>query len=167
MKHEPVAERLLSNDDRPATSWPEGRRRLAEAGTYWLATARPDGRPHVRPLLAVWLDDALYFVASQTSRKATHLARDARCAVTTEADGADLVLEGSASVVRDDATLQQVAELYLAKYAWPVIIRDGAFIADGAPTAGPPPYHVYALSLETAYGFGKSESFCPTRWRFS
>jgi hypothetical protein len=32
-----------------------------------------------------------------------------------------------------------VAEAYAAKYEWPVTVRDGAFDADGAPTAGPPP----------------------------
>jgi hypothetical protein len=48
-----------------------------------------------------------------------------------------------------------VAEVYMNKYGWPVIVRDGAFYADGAPTAGPPPY-----------GFPWDEMFLPTRWRF-
>lgn len=34
--------------------WPEARRRLAEGRTYWPATTRPGGRPHIMPLLAVW-----------------------------------------------------------------------------------------------------------------
>jgi hypothetical protein len=38
--------------------------------------------------------------------------------------------------------------------------------ADGAPTAGPPPYQVYEVTPTTAFAFGKDESFSPTRWRF-
>lgn len=163
---EPVAERLPTDDERPATPCSEGRRRFAEAGTFWLATVRPDGRPHVRPPLAVWLDDTLNVAASATSRKAKNLAPNAYCAITTEADDADLVIEGEAAMVRDETTLHRVAELYLAKYAWPVTVRDGAIEADGAPTARPPPYDVYELSPTIAFGFGKVETFNPTRWRF-
>jgi hypothetical protein len=54
--HEPVAAQPFSADDaRPLATWPEARRRLEEADTYWLATVRADGRPHVVPVLAVWL----------------------------------------------------------------------------------------------------------------
>ncbi len=46
-------------------------------------------------------------------------------------------------------------------------MRDGAFHdAEGAPTAGPPPYDVYEVTAETAYGFGTDGTFAPTRWRF-
>jgi hypothetical protein len=31
------------------------------AEVHWLSTVRPDGRPHVAPLIAVWVDDALVF----------------------------------------------------------------------------------------------------------
>jgi len=31
-----------------------------DARLYWLATVHPAGRPRVRPVLAVWLDSALY-----------------------------------------------------------------------------------------------------------
>ena len=45
-------------------------------------------------------------------------------------------------------------------------VRDGAFYGDGAPTAGPPPYEVYAVTPATVFGFGEDESFSATRWRF-
>jgi len=34
-----------------ATPWSTGRARLTDAQVYWLTTVRPDGRPHVTPLL--------------------------------------------------------------------------------------------------------------------
>jgi hypothetical protein len=75
------------------------------------------------------------------------------------------VVEGVAAIVRDEARLRGVAEAFAAN-GWPVEIRDGVFWADGARTAGPPPYDVYDLTLTTAFGFGLDESVAPTRWRF-
>jgi nitroimidazol reductase NimA-like FMN-containing flavoprotein (pyridoxamine 5'-phosphate oxidase superfamily) len=164
---EPVAERPVSVDDaRPLPAWAEARRHLEEADTYWLATVRPDGQPHVMPLLAVWLDGALYFCAGATTRKARNLARDSRCVLTAAGDKLHLVVEGTAAKVRDEARLWRVAAVYASKYEWPVTVRDGAFYADGAPTAGPPPYEVYEVAPTMAFAFGTDESLGATRWRF-
>ncbi len=76
-------------------------------------------------------------------------------------------LEGMAAAVRDTAELQRAAEAYATKYAWHVRIQNGAFDADyGAPTAGPPPYELYALKPQHVFGFGVAETWSPTRWRF-
>ena len=165
---DPVAEKLPSNADHPApTPWAQAQRRLAEGQWYWLATVRPDGRPHVMPVLSVWLDGALYFVAGEASRKARNLARDPRCVVTVATEDAHPVVEGEAAQVRDEARLNEVAAVYASKYEWHVTVRDGAFDADyGEPPAGPPPYAVYAVTPTTAFGFGTDETFSPTRWRF-
>jgi nitroimidazol reductase NimA-like FMN-containing flavoprotein (pyridoxamine 5'-phosphate oxidase superfamily) len=165
---EPMAEKLPSNADHPApTLWAEAKRHLAQGQWYWLATLQPDGRPQLRPVLSVWLDGALYFVAGETSRKARNLAHDPRCVITLATEAAHLVVEGEAAKVRDEAKLNAVAEVYASKYDWHVNVRDGAFDADyGAPTAGPPPYEVYELTPTTAFGFVTDETFSPTRWRF-
>jgi hypothetical protein len=42
-------------------SWVDVSRRLTEATHYWLATTRPDGRPHTVPVDGVWLADGWYF----------------------------------------------------------------------------------------------------------
>jgi hypothetical protein len=44
--------------DAAPTPWADGLEQLIEADTFWLSTVRPDGRPHVTPLIAVWHDDA-------------------------------------------------------------------------------------------------------------
>jgi hypothetical protein len=67
----------------------------------------------------------------------------------------------------DEATLQDVAEVYATKYGWEVEIRDGAFYADGAPTAGDPPYEVYEVTPETIFGFSLDASVPSTRWQFA
>jgi nitroimidazol reductase NimA-like FMN-containing flavoprotein (pyridoxamine 5'-phosphate oxidase superfamily) len=165
-KKEPVAERLPSKPEHPApTPWSEARKRLAGGQWYWLATVRPDGRPHVMPLLTVWVDGTLHFCASPASRKAKNLAHHSRCVITTASEGAHLVVEGEATKVRDEARLERVAEVYTSKYGWQPTVRDGAFYADGAPTAGSPPYELYEVTPTKAFGFGE-ETFRPTRWRF-
>ncbi len=162
----PAAEQPYLAGDMTPTPWAEARERLAEADTYWLATVRQDGLPHLAPLLAVWVDDALHFVASRTSRKATNLAHDAHCVIATRREALDLVVEGTVAKVSQEAGLHRVAEVYMTKYGWPVTVRDGAFYADGAPSAGPPPYEVYEVIPTTAFGFPWDETFNPTRWRF-
>jgi hypothetical protein len=44
-----------------ATEWDETRRVLETAELFWICTVRADGRPHLTPLVAVWLDAAIYF----------------------------------------------------------------------------------------------------------
>ena len=150
-------------------AWSEGRDRLADERFYWLATAGREGQPHVRPVLAVLLEDRLYSTSSPRAAKATHLGRLGRCAVSARTPGLDLVVEGQAAQVVDPATLARVAEAYRSKYGWPVTVHGGAFDAPyGAPTAGPPPYAVYEVTPSVVYGFGTDDELAPlsTRWRF-
>ena len=87
----------------------------------------PAGCPHVRPVLAVWLDGALYSTSTKASRKGRNLLADPRCTVTARTDSMDVVLEAIAAQVTQEAVLQQVAQAYRTKYGWPVTVADGAF----------------------------------------
>jgi hypothetical protein len=51
---DPVAELepRFSSDDATAIPWSEAFRALGSAEIYWLTTVRPDGHPHVTPLIA-------------------------------------------------------------------------------------------------------------------
>jgi nitroimidazol reductase NimA-like FMN-containing flavoprotein (pyridoxamine 5'-phosphate oxidase superfamily) len=147
--------------------WAQARERLREAQIYWLSTVRPDGRPHVTPLLAVWLDDALYFSTGPDERKARNLAHNQHCVLTTGCSdldaGLDLVVEGDAVRVSDDAKLRRVADAVEAKYGadWHFDVREGAFHHPEGGRA-----LVYEVAPVTAFGFGKGE-FSQTRWRFA
>src|SRR5437016_6115457 len=135
----PFAERLPANvEHAAATPWPEVTRRLGDGRWYWLATISSDGRPHMRPVLAVVLDEVAYFVANAASLKARNLALSPVASLSTAVDDAHLVVEGTASIERDPATLERVAHAYASKYEWHVRVQHGALDADyGAPTAGP------------------------------
>lgn len=149
--------------------WPETVAHLVGSGPLWLSTSGPGGAPCTRPVLAVWPGDVPHVAASPSSEKARHLADNARCSLAASAAGLDVVLEGRAAVVRETAALEEVASAYARDYGWLVEIRDGAIWGDGAPTAGPPPYHVYRVTPSRAFAFGTDEATMTrsTRWTWA
>lgn len=136
---------------------------------FWLSTVRPDGRPHVTPLLAVWHKDAMYFCTGPRERKAKNLQQNPHCILTTGQnglDGLDVVVEGNAVEVGDGAELQQVATAYEAKYGARFTAPEGTWFGlSDAIRAGTA--LVYRVAPTTILGFGKGEQFSQTRWRFS
>jgi uncharacterized pyridoxamine 5'-phosphate oxidase family protein len=157
----------FSSPDAIPTAWAAAREQLEKAEVYWLSTVRPDGRPHVTPLLSVWLNGALYFCTSPSERKAQNLAQNPQCILTTGcndlSDGLDLVVEGEAVWVDEDVVLQRLADCYEAKYGseWRFTVRDGMFQHDAGGEA-----LVYKVAPITVFGFGKGASSSQTRWRF-
>ena len=134
--------------------------------TYWLSTTRPDGRPHIAGVGAMWVDGTLYFVSGPGTRKSRNLDGDPRCSVSVTLPGLDLILEGTAARVTDEETLTRLAERYAAT-GWPAEVRDGAFTAPySAPSAGPPPWNLYKMTSTTAFGVATAEPNGATRWRF-
>jgi len=136
------------------------------AKSFWLATVRPDGRPHVAAVGALWIDGKLYFTSGPATRKGRNLAANPACSISVSLPNLDLVVEGTAAKVTDDATLQRVAERYAAQ-GWPARASDGALTAEySAPSAGPPPWHLYVVGPMTAFGVATAAPFGATRWQF-
>ncbi|MFD7326777.1 pyridoxamine 5'-phosphate oxidase family protein [Streptomyces sp. NPDC059875] len=146
--------------------WSEAAARLADAEVYWLTTVRPEGRPHVTPLIAVWSEDALHFCTGPDERKARNLVENQEVVLTTGTaslgEGFDLVVEGTAAQVTDEARLRALADAYVEKYGpdWRFEVRDGAFVGDGGTAL------VFAVAPRTVFGFAKGDPFGQTRWRF-
>ena len=104
----------FSEPNSTPTPWAVGLEQLRAVDTFWLSTVRPDGRPHVTPLIAVWHAKALWFTTGPLERKARNLATNSWCVLTTGrsdlVDNAlDVVVEGRAVQVSDDAELEPVA----------------------------------------------------------
>ena len=134
--------------------------------TPFLATTRPDGRPHVAGVGALWDQGKVYVVSGAATRKSRNLAENANCVVAFSLTGIDLVVEGVAERVTDDATLQRLAKRY-GDGGWPARVENGAFTYDySAPSAGPPPWDLYAITPTTIYGVLSDEPGGATRWRF-
>ena len=49
---------------------------------FFLATVRPDGRPHVAGIGAVWLDGKFYIVSGPGTRKSRNLAENPNCVIS-------------------------------------------------------------------------------------
>lgn len=133
---------------------------------YWLATIRPDGRPHVAGVGALWLDGMFYFTSGEGTRKSRNLTENPNCVLAVTLPDLDLVVEGAATHVADRATLGRIAERYAAQ-GWPASVGDGAITAPySAPSAGPAPWQLYAITPTTAFGVATAEPYGATRWRF-
>ncbi|HEX5824146.1 MAG TPA: pyridoxamine 5'-phosphate oxidase family protein [Candidatus Limnocylindrales bacterium] len=146
-----------------ATPWAAARQVLQDAEIFWLSTVRPDGRPHVTSLIAVWVDDAPWFTTGPTERKARNLAANPVCVLTTGtnalSEGLDVVVEGVALRVTDHGTLQRVADAYAAKYPEPFhfTVEDGGFVGGAM---------AFRIRATKAFGFGRGAAYSQTRWRF-
>lgn len=118
------------------------------------------------PLPAVWDDDALHFCTGPDEQKGKNLQRNPKCALTTGVNtwnqGFDLVVEGEAVRVVDEARLQELADGWLAKYGedWHFEVADHAFGGDGGEA------WVYAVRPAKLLGFAK-DPHAQTRWRFA
>jgi pyridoxine/pyridoxamine 5'-phosphate oxidase len=134
--------------------------------SFWLATVRPDGQPHVAAVGALWVEGAFYFPSGPGTRKSRNLAENPHCVISVSLPDLDLVVEGTAVKVTDSATLEGLARRYAAQ-GWPASVKDGAFTAAfSAPSAGPPPWDLYTVTPRTAFGVATAKPFGATRWRF-
>jgi hypothetical protein len=135
--------------------------------TTWLSTVRPDGRPHTTGVGALWLDDRFYFTSGPKTQKSRNLAQNPSCVISIALADLDLVVEGTAAKVTDEATLERLAEAFRAQ-GWPATVKDGALSAEySAPSAGPPPWYLYEMTPKTAFGVATKEPFGATRWRLA
>ena len=167
-RREPIVEldQRFSDPTASPSAWPDVLRAIDEAELFWISTVRPDGRPHVTPLPAVWHDVALYFCTGAEEQKGRNLARNPRCALTTGnnrwKEGLDVVVEGDATRVTDETLLRRLAEAWESKYHgdWHFDVEDGAF-HHGAGSA-----LVFEVVPAKVLAFAKGE-FAQTRFRFA
>src|SRR4029453_17884456 len=142
---EPVAEldERFSDPGAKATPWAEAREVVETAQLSWVTTVRADGRPHVTPLVAVWLDDAVHFTTGPGEKKAVNLAGNPHVVMTTGCnrwdEGLDVMVEGKAERVTDRATLERLAATWATKWdgQWRFGVADGGFTHPDASVNGP------------------------------
>jgi general stress protein 26 len=147
-----------------ATDWEQARQILETADLFWICTVRADGRPHVTPLVAVWLDRAIYFCTGPDEQKAVNLRHSPHVTLTTGCNqwntGLDVIVEGDAEPVIDNALLSRLAAAWATKWdgRWQYEVRDGRF----QHTAGEA--LVFSVTPSKVLAFGKG-TFTQTRHR--
>ena len=162
----PELDQRFSDPNASTTAWTEVRRVIEDAELFWISTVRPNGHPHVTPLPAVWYEDALYFCTGADEQKGKNLARNPRCALTTGKNvwksGLDIVVEGDATRVTDEARLRRLASLWESKYHgdWRFEVVNGAFRHEAGEAL------VFEVVPVKVLAFAKGD-FAQTRFRFA
>jgi general stress protein 26 len=167
----PELDERFSDPEASPVPWADTERALGAAQLFWISTVRTDGRPHVTPLVAVWLDDALHFATGPEEQKAHNLAVNPHVVLTTGCnswdEGSDVVVEGEAVRVTDDATLRRLASAWADKWdgRWTFGVGDGGFIhEEGGADADHAPVLVFTVRPAKVLAFGKG-TFSHTRYR--
>jgi hypothetical protein len=168
---EPVEVANLDRSGVPSLPWNRARD-LLEADLpgpgvpVFLGTTHPDGRPHSAGIGALWLDGDMYFISGPGTRKSRNLAANPASSMSIRLADIDLVLEGEATRCTDPAALAEAAARYRVG-GWPAEVDGGGLTAPFcAPSAGPPPWHLYRFVFRTALGVATAEPNGATRWRF-
>ncbi|MDQ3570679.1 MAG: pyridoxamine 5'-phosphate oxidase family protein [Actinomycetota bacterium] len=75
--------------------WSDVEARLTAAPQYWLATTRPDGRPHVVPRWGVWVDGRFWYDGAPTTVHVRNLAQRSACTLHLEDGWKAVIVEGT------------------------------------------------------------------------
>jgi hypothetical protein len=155
---EPTAERMPwpgyepPSEGRRLLEWAWAVSRLRESRRYWLATAGPEGLPHLAAVWGVWTGAALVFSTGRMTRKALNLGARKECSIATEGAEEAVIIEGSADEVRDAKLIASADATYIAKYG-------SSLLMDDSPLFGVRPRSVAGI-------VDGSATVLPTRWRF-
>lgn len=156
----------FSDPGATATTWEQTRHALESAQLFWISTVRSDGRPHTAPLVAVWLDDSLYFCTGAEEQKAINVSQNPRLTLMTGCNtwnqGLDLVVEGDAARVTEQPMLERLAQEWATKWdgRWRFQVGDEVFEQEGGRAL------VFRVRPSKVLAFGKGP-FSQTRHIFS
>ena len=135
--------------------WSWAAERLERSRGYWIATTRPDGRPHATVVWGVWLRDRFCFATGADTRKGRNLAANPRCVVCPERADEAVVVEGVVERVADPALVRRFRAAYQAKYGEDVD-------TDALPLHAVRPVVAFAF-VSDAVAYPRTA----TRWRFA
>ena len=119
---EPIVEQLDLPKDygspKKKLEWASVQTDLEEAPVYWVASTRPDGRPHVVPRDGIWLDDTWYYGGSPETVHNHNVEKNA-AAVMHIGDGMKaIIVEGETRFVKTSQEIgQKLADINNVKYA--------------------------------------------------
>jgi nitroimidazol reductase NimA-like FMN-containing flavoprotein (pyridoxamine 5'-phosphate oxidase superfamily) len=139
--------------------WQWAEQRLTASHNYWLATTRPDGRPHLMIIWGLWLDGHFYFSTGRHSRKARNLEQNAHCVIATEQADQAVVVEGLAEEITDVALRRTLLSSYQRKYDYDMSSMEEDILNLKEP--------IYAIRPTVAFGLDEKATLqSATRWRF-
>ena len=141
----------ISDDGEGLLDWSFVVERLRSDRFFWVATTRPDGRPHARPVWGVWADRRFHCGGGERTRRVRNLDRNAGIAVHTEDAESVVILEGTAEKLAEQSAdsdrLRRIDDAHREKYG----------VEHGTPAFAVRPERALARSDYPADA---------TRWRF-
>jgi len=98
-------------------AWPDVEAKLESATVYWIASTRPDGRPHVIPRDGTWLDGGLYYGGSPETVHFRNISANPEIVVHI-GDGMEaIIVEGAVEIEKpDDAMAKRLSDASFEKY---------------------------------------------------
>ena len=139
--------------------WQWAEQRLTASHNYWLATTRPDGRPHLMIIWGLWVDECFYFSTGRHSRKARNLEQNAHCVIATEQADQAAVVEGVAEEITDVALRKTLLSSYQRKYDYDMSSMEADILNLKEP--------IYAIHPTVAFGLDEKATLTSaTRWQF-
>ena len=97
----------------------EAQERLETAQNIWIASVRPDGRPHLTPVWFAWTGGKLYISIDPDSVKSKNIANNPRVALTLEDGLHPVICEGTAAPLVPPLP-EEVLAVFLRKYEWDI-----------------------------------------------
>lgn len=98
-------------------TWEEAVGWLSSARYYWVATSRPDGRPHTRAMWGVWRETSFHFATSPETVTGRNLVHNDWAVVHPESAVDVVIVEGPVQPA-DRSSLGAVVAEYEEKYGW-------------------------------------------------
>jgi hypothetical protein len=126
---------------------------LERARYYWVATTRPDGRPHVTPVWGVWVDGALYVDGPPITTWGRNLKANPAISVHLESGDDVVILEGT---IEDLTTDREIGECIVADW----MSKYGSLPPDPAGDG------ILRLRPRTARAWSSQSLEDGTRWSF-
>ncbi len=127
---------------------------LIGARSYWICTTRPDGRPHAKPVWAVWIDGALLFSTSPASVTWRNVEAGSPIAVHLDSGDQVVIFEGSPEPLSDQSLLERFVDAYERKYRWRMKVDD-------------PDTPVFLLRPQSVLAWDAGDSFVETATRWT
>lgn len=107
--------------DKPASylTWAWVAEQLTVSKHYWLASVRPNGKPHVVPRWGVFIDNKFYYDGSPETRHARNILGNPNVTLHLESGEKAIILEGTSHPADkpDPEFAKQLAKAISAKYA--------------------------------------------------
>ncbi len=98
---------------------PEIEQRLSAAQNIWVASVRPDGRPHLAPVWFVWTAGKLYISIEPESVKGRNMAQNTNVVLALEDGLHPVICEGQALLLPKPYPAE-VLQAFLLKYEWDI-----------------------------------------------